>query len=202
MTRKNSVSDFRDVFCQTKFGSKHLWLQSCGHLRSLGSSRLIFLKLLAVAQSFVFLGIGDQPSFVSWLWEFPQGDLLRRSCVNSCAAMLPCSIPPWMGLRFSTQHSLKTIKSSMYGSSCGSVPKPFAFLKGLSKSGPLRWMCWFQDFQTPPALSALDWWEWPVVCWFLRQFAWRDGKLWMITEKVLRIFRSLLRFYVKVCIPV
>ena len=127
----------------SEFGSKHPWLQSCGHLRSLGSSRLIFLKLLAVAQSFVFLGIGDQPSFVSWLWEFPQGDLLRRSCVNSCAAMLPCSIPPWMGLRFSTQHSLKTIKSSMYGSSCGSVPKPFAFLKGLSKSGPLRWMCWF-----------------------------------------------------------
>ena len=120
------------------FGSKVVDI--CEAWAHLGSS---FQSSWQLPKALFFLGIGDQPSFVSWLWEFPQGDLLRRWCVNSCAAMLPCSIPPWMGLRLSTQHSLKTIKSSMYGSSCGSVPKPLHFLKGLSKSGPLRWMCWF-----------------------------------------------------------
>ena len=65
-----------------------------------------------------------------------------------------------------------------------------------SKSGPLRWMCWFQNFQTPPALSALDWWEWPVVCWFLQQFAWGMASCgWClsdrITDKVLRFSKAL-----------
>ena len=144
MTRKNSVADFRDVFCQTKLGSKHLWLQSCGHLRSLGSSRLIFSKLLTVAQSFVFFGhwrpaklrimalrISTGGSVAQIMREFMCCDAsLFHSSMDGVAVLNTAFFEDnkikyvWFILWFSTQ------------ALC-------IFLKGLSKSGPLRWMCWF-----------------------------------------------------------
>ena len=58
----------------------------------------------------------------------------------------------------------------------------------------------FKTFNRRLLLSALDWWEWPVVCRFLQQFAWgMVGCGWCfsdrITEKVLQIFSKSLQVF-------
>ena len=188
----------------SEFGSKHLWLQSCGHLRSLGSSRLIFSKLLAVAQSFVFFGhwrpaklrimalrISTGGSVAQMMREFMCRDAsLFHTSMDGVAALNTAFFEDnkikyvWFILWFSTQALCIFWKDCLNRGHCDGCVGFKTFKRRL------LWAHWTDGNDQLCADSCSSLPEGMASCgWCLSD---------RITEKVLRIFRSLLRFSVKV----